>query len=126
MILKWKRVHNIDELKIGDIIRLNPECIIYMPTPYNKNICVKISNIHSSSTRDQTYPYLIRYDFIINYSNNKITEKNKPNEDEVISFTDDMLYMQSYERSWFEKLIIKGKAKTLGDEIDLLIDCIFR
>lgn len=127
MSLNWKRVNKIEDLKIGDIIRLNLDCLYCDYAFYNKSTSIKIANITIKGTKD--YCISIFFDHIITYDDKQIKEYEI--EDYTrITFNKNLEYSNYNTESWIEKLIIKEKINNNSDiyqdEIDLLIDCIGR
>lgn len=52
MKLNWRRVSKIEDLKIGDIIRLNLDCLYCDYVFYNECTSIKIANITTKGIRD--------------------------------------------------------------------------
>ena len=114
MELNWKRVNDINELKVGDIIRTNPE--------YFRRNAKVINEITYTSTSADIYHIRIHYDKIVIVDNNKIIYEDLHHET-YMTFDRDLLCSYTDSNSWTEKLIIE--EKDLRDEIDLLMGCIF-
>jgi len=115
MELKWQRVNKIEELKTGDIIRINPE---YM--------CEDFYMLMSRTTNRGS---LISYPVVIFYNKRVFFRDNKLIYDEMLgesskTFTKDLLFSGGRLDSWIDKLIIEGEKSVnkYSDEIDLLLD----
>jgi len=121
MKLNWERVFDIEDIKEGDIIRLNPKCDDRI---YLTKFCIEIFDI---TITDEYYCYFISYKYTIDFLNNKIIKTCNPRsklKDKSINSC--LLYHECYKNSWIEKLILPDKINNLEDEIDLLLDCIER
>lgn len=126
MILKWERVNDINELKVGDIIRVNPEYknkLSYFIIEGRWAVISKI--ITNNSLNDGNYINRICYDKLATFKNNKLNFKDTTAG--VIYFSDILLFVYKDINSWTEKLIIDKEEERenmdmYSDEIDLLLD----
>jgi len=120
-VMNWQRVKSMDEVNIGDIVRINPE--------YSGGEIIVIKKILCDFRR--RYSIVIYYDKTIIIKNNKIDKiiYEDSFSESYKTFTKDLLFSQYDSNSWAEKLIIEEekeiKIKDSKDEIDLLMDCIF-
>ena len=128
MTLNWIRVNSVDELEVGDFIRLNLK--------YTAGLCPYTAHFQNSKNNKVALMIVVNdikkksgtYCNIV-YSSKMATIKNdiiKYTEENFYSnfmgFTKDMLLVENTD-SWIEKLITEKEG--LRDEIDLLMDCIF-
>lgn len=122
MELKWERVYDIEDLKVGDIIRTNPN--------YNDTISCFVTNktwvvicqvvIEEIETAND-YRNRICYKKTVTFENGELNFKDHSLGLLYINKT--LLYSQGHLDSWIERLIIKeDKLIEYSDEIDLLLD----
>ena len=120
MELKWEKVSRIEELKVGDIIRSNPNYNHFLSVDGNTMFAIVIDKI--ASLQDfYSYPYGIEYNTKVLFINDKL-KYVKFNNSVTKSFSEDLLYDASSRKSWIEKLITEEKEDKYSDEIDLLLD----
>lgn len=120
MELIWQRVSNINELKIGDIIRTNYE-------DGNHHFILQIFRIKVNGIGN--YPNTIFYKKTFAENDNKLEILDNfyhiIDEEHCETFDAGMHYNISRPDVWTEKLILPIKINNLEDEIDLLLDCVF-
>jgi len=138
MELKWQRVHSIDELEVGDIIRMDPECNccyyfsyfdkeLERPIDYN-NLIIVIERVIPKDPTDEYSYSIIQYYKVVTFVNDKPIYK-ETTANYINIFDADMLHISEEVEFHLERLVSKGNTKTIiddnRDEIDLLLDCIF-